>query len=124
MKLIIDRFEGNFAVCETENKTFVNIPKSELPSLINEGDVLIQNADGKYSIDRNATNKRAKNIQDKFFGLFSDWPQFISTVNTYLILCVYRAFCILYKNKCDILWFFEKINYYVELIDIFCYNII
>ena len=50
MKLIIDRFEGNFAVCETENKTFVNIPKSELPSLINEGDVLIQNADGKYSL--------------------------------------------------------------------------
>lgn len=72
MKLIIDRFEGNFAVCETENKTFVNIPKSELPSLINEGDVLIQNANGKYSIDRNATNKRAKNIQDQFFGLFSD----------------------------------------------------
>ena len=72
LSILVDRFEGNFAVCETENKTFVNIPKSELPSLINEGDVLIQNADGKYSIDRNATNKQAKNIQDKFFGLFSD----------------------------------------------------
>ena len=33
---------------------------------------ILQDADGKYSIDRNATNKRAKNIQDKFFGLFSD----------------------------------------------------
>lgn len=27
MKLIIDRFEGEFAVCETPDSKFVNIPK-------------------------------------------------------------------------------------------------
>lgn len=30
MKLIIDRFEGEFAVCETPDSKFVNIPKSIL----------------------------------------------------------------------------------------------
>lgn len=30
MKLIIDRFEGEFAVCETPDLKFVNIPKTVL----------------------------------------------------------------------------------------------
>lgn len=30
MKLIIDRFEGEFAVCETPDSKFVNIPKTVL----------------------------------------------------------------------------------------------
>lgn len=30
MKLIIDRFEGEFAVCETPDCKFVNIPKAIL----------------------------------------------------------------------------------------------
>ncbi len=40
MRYIIDRFEGNFAVCENEKQEMVNIPASKLPSGVKEGDVL------------------------------------------------------------------------------------
>ena len=39
-KLIIDRFEGDFAVCETEDLEFVNFPKAVLPLDAKEGDVI------------------------------------------------------------------------------------
>ena len=31
MRLVIDRFEGAYAVCEDENKNIVNILKARLP---------------------------------------------------------------------------------------------
>ena len=40
MKLIIDRFEGDFAVCEMQNGKIVNIPKIILDNA-NEGDSVI-----------------------------------------------------------------------------------
>ena len=41
MKITIDRFEGDFAVAETENGEFVDFPKKLLPSDCREGDVII-----------------------------------------------------------------------------------
>lgn len=40
MSVIIDRFEGDFAVVELENKSFANMPKSLLPQGAKEGSVL------------------------------------------------------------------------------------
>jgi len=37
MKYIIDRFEGDFAIVELSNKTFVNIPKTAIPPKAKEG---------------------------------------------------------------------------------------
>lgn len=31
MKVIIDRFEANYAVCEEEDRTMIDIEKSKLP---------------------------------------------------------------------------------------------
>lgn len=40
MKMIIDRFEGEYAVVELDNKKFVNIPKEALPPDVKDGDVI------------------------------------------------------------------------------------
>lgn len=60
MKVIIDRFEGDFAVCEKEDKTMVNIPNELLPKEAKEGNVLTIN----ISIDAEETEKRKKLIED------------------------------------------------------------
>jgi hypothetical protein len=62
---IIDRFEGDWAVIEYENKTF-NFPKELLPKEAKEGDVL------KFDvkIDREETEKRRKAIEDLAKDLF------------------------------------------------------
>ena len=55
MKVIIDRFEGDYAVVETEDKIMVNLPKSLIPGA-KEGDVI------SISIDEEETKKRKDNI--------------------------------------------------------------
>lgn len=60
MKVIIDRFEVNFAVCEKENKTMIDIPKEILPEEAKEGDVLNIN----ISIDTEETENRKKLIEE------------------------------------------------------------
>lgn len=61
---IIDRIEGEFALCETENKTVVSIPLSALPKGIKEGDVL------SIGINRLETENRIKRINDLADSLF------------------------------------------------------
>jgi len=63
MKVIIDRFEGNFAVCEKEDRQMLDIEKSKIPNTAKEGDVLIITND-KITIDVEDTKKRKKEIED------------------------------------------------------------
>ncbi len=49
MNYIVDRVEGGHAVCEAEDRSMVDIPLSELPIGIKEGD-RINLCDGKYSL--------------------------------------------------------------------------
>ena len=65
-KLIIDRFEGDFAVCETESLDFVNIPKKALPENAVEGDVIT------VKIDGDETHERKKRIDGLMNSLFTD----------------------------------------------------
>ncbi|WP_407919241.1 DUF3006 domain-containing protein [Defluviitoga tunisiensis] len=63
LKLIVDRFEGNYAVCEKEDGTIMNLGKDRLPKGVKEGDVLI--LEGKsIVIDNNATLERKKYIEE------------------------------------------------------------
>ena len=69
MRLIIDRFEGRYAVCEQEDRTMVNIEKSKLPKGTKEGDVLIMDGDS-ISLDREQTIQRksdVKNLMDELW---------------------------------------------------------
>jgi hypothetical protein len=61
--LIIDRFEGDFAVVETD-KGMINIPKADMPNGAKEGDVL------SIAINSDETASRKKRIEDKMNRLF------------------------------------------------------
>ena len=63
MKLIIDRFEGEFAIVEAEDGSVFNMPK-KLFSCCREGDVL------KLEFDEAETKNRAKNIKNLMNELF------------------------------------------------------
>ena len=61
--LVIDRFEGEFAVVETENG-FINILKKDIPDGAREGDMLV------LVIDKNETEKRKNRIEGMMNSLF------------------------------------------------------
>lgn len=62
MRYIIDRFEGSFAVCETEQGMYVNIEKKKLPKNAKEGDVLLWKGNS-FVIDVEATKKQKEKIK-------------------------------------------------------------
>lgn len=57
MKVIIDRFEGNYAIVELEDKSTVDMPKKLIPEGAKEGDVL------SIEIDLEETNRRKETIK-------------------------------------------------------------
>lgn len=63
MKVVIDRFEGFYAVCEKEDRTMIDIKISNLPSESKEGDVLIIDTNNMITIDIKETKKRRKEIE-------------------------------------------------------------
>jgi hypothetical protein len=65
--LIIDRFEGDWAVIEFGRKTF-NLPKLLLPAEAKEGDVI----DIEVTIDRKATASRKESTSKLADSLFED----------------------------------------------------
>ncbi|MBZ9608613.1 DUF3006 domain-containing protein [Clostridium estertheticum] len=62
MEVIIDRFEGTYAVCEKEDRTMIDIKRSDLPSGAKEGDVLSIN-NNLITINIEETEKRRREIE-------------------------------------------------------------
>lgn len=62
IKVIIDRFEGPYAVCEKQDRTMMDIKRINLPSKAKEGCVLIIQED-KITIDMDETKKRKEYIE-------------------------------------------------------------
>ncbi len=69
MQVIIDRFEGNFAVCERPDRTMLNIPRNKLPAGAREGDVLIFEGNN-IRLDPTATLKRKKAVEEEMKDLW------------------------------------------------------
>jgi pyruvate kinase len=63
MKVIIDRFEGEYAVCEKEDREMMDIKRDSLPKEAKEGDVLYIE-DDKIIVDVEETEKRKKEIEE------------------------------------------------------------
>lgn len=63
-KLIIDRFEGNYAICEDEERGIFAIEIVELPKGIEEGSVLNISDSGIISIDKKKTDDRREKIKN------------------------------------------------------------
>ena len=66
MKIIIDRFEGDYAVVEIENGTTVDMPKVLIPKEAKEGDVL------EILINQEETKTRREKIEDLMKELWED----------------------------------------------------
>ncbi len=63
MQLIIDRFEGEFAVCERVGSTeMLDIARHLLPAQARAGTV-IDEEDGRYSVNEEATAARSARIR-------------------------------------------------------------
>ncbi|MGI5857260.1 MAG: DUF3006 domain-containing protein [Candidatus Merdivicinus sp.] len=69
--LIIDRIEGQFAVCETDGGETTDLLLIELPPGVREGDVLILGREG-YEIDAAETLKRRRRNTSLFESLLED----------------------------------------------------
>lgn len=64
--LVLDRFEGSFAVIELSDGSTFNLPRELLPSSAKEGDVLRINVE----VDETATAARRKRIESLAEELF------------------------------------------------------
>jgi len=71
-KLIIDRFEGDYAVCERMDKTTVDILRKDLPSTLKEGDCILIHEDQSITFDEEETQARKKRIEDLMASLFEE----------------------------------------------------
>jgi hypothetical protein len=65
MQLIIDRFEGQFAVCQQPDRSMLKIPRRLIPSEAREGDVL-EVSGNTISLDTAATMARKKAAAENF----------------------------------------------------------
>ncbi len=61
--LIVDRFEGNYAICENEEGNMVNILLKNLPGEVKEGDC-IEQVGGSYKINKEYTKRLRDEIEE------------------------------------------------------------
>lgn len=66
MRVIIDRFEGDFAVVEISDTQFANLPKALLPMQAKEGDVI------NIEVDRTETEKRKEEIDKMMKDMWAE----------------------------------------------------
>lgn len=63
MRVTIDRFENNFAVCEKDDRSMINVERNKIPLEAKEGDIL--DIEGNFvSINKTETEKRKKQIDE------------------------------------------------------------
>ena len=62
MKVIIDRFEGDYAICEMPGRKMINIERNKIPANSKEGDAIYIGETGSQ-IDAEETNKLKENIE-------------------------------------------------------------
>lgn len=66
MKIIIDRFEGEFAVCELSDGSFQNLPRAFVPEGAGEGAVI------EITYNSDETEKKLSDMQKRLNRLFRD----------------------------------------------------
>ena len=70
MRIIIDRFEDDMAICEKEDSSIIEIEKHKLPVDAKEGSILIIHND-KIVIDKIDTKNQKSKIELLLNDLFS-----------------------------------------------------
>lgn len=67
--MIIDRFEGEYAVIETEDG-MINVNREFLPADAREGDVVTIN-DGRYEINKDYSADLRDSVRERLHGLLT-----------------------------------------------------
>ena len=71
MGFVIDRFEGEFALCETESGEVELIARDALPEDAAEGDILREDGEGGYAADPAEKEQRLEEATCRLCSLFS-----------------------------------------------------
>lgn len=71
IKVIIDRFEGDIAVCEQIDLTSIYIKKDDLPETAKPGSILKIYENGPITLDKEEEAKRRKRIKDIYKKIFN-----------------------------------------------------
>lgn len=71
-KVVIDRFEGEYAICEDTDQSRFAVETAELPQGAKEGCVLAISEDGEISLDLDETERRRQRIAEKQRGVFGE----------------------------------------------------
>ena len=66
---IVDRLEGEYAVCEKEDGSFSPVSLSLFDGPVREGDCVIQRQ-GRFQVDEDATKARREQMKRQFSHLF------------------------------------------------------
>lgn len=64
-QLIIDRFEGKYAICEDAEQKYFAIETAELPPDVEEGSVLAISDEGELTVDAEETQRRRAKMAEK-----------------------------------------------------------
>ncbi len=70
--VVIDRFEGNFAICIDDDEKVFEIEIKRLPVGSKEGDVLKKLKGDRYEFDEKETKKRREEMYDLQNKLFTE----------------------------------------------------
>jgi hypothetical protein len=62
MRVVIDRFEGDYAVCERDDRTMMNMERKNLPNGVKEGDALVIDGD-TITVDRRKTRLNKQDVR-------------------------------------------------------------
>jgi len=71
-QLIIDRYEGKYAICEDKEQKYFAIELSELPRDAKPGCVLVISDEGELSLDTEETERRRQRILEKQRRVFGE----------------------------------------------------
>lgn len=71
-QLIIDRYEGKYAICEDKEQKYFAIELLELPEGAKPGCVLVISDEGQLSLDTEETERRRQRILEKQRRVFGE----------------------------------------------------
>ena len=72
MEVIVDRFEGDFAVCEDRDTgEMVDFKRDDLPQNAKEGSIL-QYSNGKFELDSKQEQEVSERIKQKMDNLWNN----------------------------------------------------
>lgn len=70
--MIIDRFEGEIAICECDDGSFKHIARCDIIGNAGEGDVLVAVDNEKFMVDKAKTEQRRQRILSKHRKIWKD----------------------------------------------------